>query len=100
MGLVTADEFRKARVLAETGVGEKEDEDGGAEGEGRAVAKDGAAKRKKKRKQKKLISTLSFGEEIEEDETAGESGMGAGPGAVRGGWVGEDGSTFGTYDTT
>lgn len=71
MGLVTAEEFKKARVLAETGVGDKES----GEGEGAESAVgcgDGAARRKKKKKKKKLISTLSFGEEIEEADGDGE----------------------------
>ena len=75
MGLVTAEEFKKARVLAETGVGDKE----GGEGEGDESVGgrgDGAARRKKKRKKKKLISTLSFGEEIEEEDGDGENGSG------------------------
>lgn len=76
---MTADEFRKARVLAETGVGEKAGGDAGAGGEGGAGEEDGEAKRKKKRKKKKLISTLSFGEEIAKEEEEG-SGDGAGTG--------------------
>eukprot|EP00904_Undaria_pinnatifida_P008123 jgi/Undpi1/4440/HiC_scaffold_17.g07794.m1 len=77
VGLVTAEEFKKARVLAETGVGDKE----GGEGEGDESVGgrgDGAARRKKKRKKKKLISTLSFGEEIEEEDGDGENGSGGG----------------------
>lgn len=78
MGLVTADEFKKARVLAETGVGDKEGGAGGEGGEGAGGAEDAATRKKKKRKKKKLISTLSFGEEIEQDDEAegGKSGGG------------------------
>lgn len=81
VGLVTADEFKKARVLAETGVGDKEGggsgATGGEGGDSAGGAEDAAARKKKKRKKKKLISTLSFGEEIEEDDQ-GEGGSGAG----------------------
>ncbi|CAM9419028.1 unnamed protein product [Ascophyllum nodosum] len=67
VGLVTAEEFKKARVLAETGVGDKEAK--GADGEDGASGEANIAeKRKKKRRKKKLISTLSFGEEIDEDD--------------------------------
>lgn len=88
MGLVTADEFKKARVLAETGVGEKDGGGGGAGsegGDGGQGAEDAAARKKKKRKKKKLISTLSFGEEIEEDDDAegGNSGGGCRWGRVQ-----------------
>ncbi|CAM9136111.1 unnamed protein product [Ectocarpus sp. 12 AP-2014] len=80
VGLVTADEFKKARVLAETGVGDKEGGGSGAAGgeggDNAGGAEDAAARKKKKRKKKKLISTLSFGEEIEEDDQ-GEGGGGA-----------------------
>ena len=80
VGLVTAEEFKKARVLAETGVGDKEAK--GADGEDGASGEANIAeKRKKKRRKKKLISTLSFGEEIDEDDgiergdSSGEAGV-------------------------
>ncbi|CAM9858526.1 unnamed protein product [Pylaiella littoralis] len=84
VGLVTADEFKKARVLAETGVGDKAGGGTGDGGEasGGAGAGDAAARKKKKRKKKKLISTLSFGEEIEEDDEA-EAGSGSAEPAIK-----------------
>lgn len=66
--------------MAETGVGDKEG--GGEGGENSGAAGDGAERRKKKRRKKKLISTLSFGEEIEEDGD-GEEGDGTGEVLIR-----------------
>lgn len=80
VGLVTAEEFKKARVLAETGVGDKETK-GTDGGDGEAAGTNVREKRRKKRGKKKMISTLSFGEEIAEDED-GEGGKASGVAAV------------------
>lgn len=69
-------------MLAETGVGDKETK-GADGGDGEAGGTNVREKRRKKRGKRKMISTLSFGEEIAEDED-GERGDASGTVTVTG----------------
>eukprot|EP00611_Tribonema_gayanum_P005525 TRINITY_DN1474_c0_g1_i4.p1 TRINITY_DN1474_c0_g1~~TRINITY_DN1474_c0_g1_i4.p1 ORF type:complete len:362 (-),score=139.90 TRINITY_DN1474_c0_g1_i4:60-1145(-) len=75
VGLVTADEFRKAREEAEKVLPSAErSESGGTEGSAAAAAAEAEAggEKKGKKKKKKPVSTLSFGGDDEEGEEGGE----------------------------
>ena len=77
VGMVTLDEFRKAKALAGVGgeAGKAKAEERSAEEEERRKRKKELRKLKKKKKQKKMMARLSFAGEEEEEGTEGAQGQ-------------------------